>query len=68
MSLRLESIAAVGAAAIGAVGAVLESPIALLIAALVAVTVTAFRITDPERLKLRRAKALAAKRGAAAYK
>jgi len=56
MSLRLESIGAVGAATIGAVGAILESPIALMIAVIVAIGVTVHRISDPERLKLRQGK------------
>jgi hypothetical protein len=56
MSIRLESIGAIGAATIGAVGAILESPIALMVAIIVAVGVTVYRIGDPERLKLRRDK------------
>lgn len=72
MSLKLESIGAVSAAAIGAVGAILESPIAVLIAVVLAAGVTTFRITDPERLKLRRSRtgpvAAAPKHDVAAYR
>ena len=56
MSLKFESIG-VAATAVGiAVGALLSQPIVLLVAAGAAIFLSARRITDPERVALRRLK------------